>query len=146
MAYDLYAVIGPAVTLGRVDHPQLGPSVELADGFALRALDERWLVEETGVDPSNIDAMTDFLGPAVAGESHDCPLAYVAIETFAGPVHNGAIVWSEGDVVYRELIEEEDAEAPANVAMRMIGVTAAVGMDEFDTLGLGRHRSSESWI
>ncbi|MFE1592053.1 hypothetical protein [Nocardia sp. NPDC058705] len=33
-----------------------------------------------------------------------------------------------------------------NAALRMIGVTATAGLDEFDTIGLGRHRSTPEYL
>ena len=31
-------------------------------------------------------------------------------------------------------------------ALRLIGVVTEQGMDEFDTLGLGRHRETHQWV
>jgi len=35
--------------------------------------------------------------------------------------------------------------SPISQALRMIGVVAEQGMDEFDTVGLGKHRKTHQW-
>lgn len=37
------------------------------------------------------------------------------------------------------------AVAPLNSALRLLGARAADGVDEFDAVGLGRHRHVEDW-
>ena len=36
--------------------------------------------------------------------------------------------------------EASDSKGPINTALRLLGVTASGGCDEFDTVGLGHHR------
>jgi hypothetical protein len=85
------------------------------------------------------------------------PLAFVETEYFGGSGGQGAIVWHQGQVrlgpirtesFWRDgqFITPPLAEGAINRALRFLGVQASAGLDEFDTLGLGRYRSNEKWL
>lgn len=150
MAYNLFAVIGRAHDVAGLDHPQLLGRVDLVEGYALRPLDVDWLEEESEVHPRQFDDVVTLIGDAMIAASAGHPIAYDAIETFGGSLEvNGAAVWSEGAIVHRDLVEGETAEGrtvlPCEEALALIGVVAMAGHDAFDTLGLGRYRSTEEW-
>jgi hypothetical protein len=78
------------------------------------------------------------------------PVAFVSTEYFGGQGAQEARVWIDGQLAL-SLSDTTDAPAswpdsPISRALRSIGVVAAPGQDEFDTLGLGRHRSNERWL
>jgi len=150
MAYNLFAVIGRTDDVAAIHHPQLLGSVALADGFALRPLDVAWLEEESDVHPRQLDDVETLLGDAVTSAPNGRPVAYIAIETFGGSLEtNGAIAWSGGGVLYRDVVDDEGAAGrtvlPSDEAFALMGVVPTGGRDAFDTLGLGRYRSTEEW-
>jgi hypothetical protein len=147
VAYCLHALIGPTEALRTVTHSHLRPPVELDSGFSLMPIDDERLDEDEAIYPSDIDAMQTHLHDAVAPASRGTVIAYVVHETFGGgPPDSGAVVWSDGLVVYEEWVEDAPREIePTALALRLIGVVAEPGIDEFDTIGLGRHRMTEDW-
>ena len=86
--------------------------------------------------------------------SADHFVGYVETEYFGGIGGQGAVVWLNGLVVYGPAVSGIDlrpgvttvTEKAIPNALRMMGVVATSGLDEFDTVGLGRHRSNESWL
>ena len=69
-------------------------------------------------------------------------IVYVEVEYFGNAGGQSAIGWQDGQCCFGP------KHAPAgivNEAMRFLGVQAAKGQDEFDTLGLGKHRRTEAW-
>lgn len=84
------------------------------------------------------------------------PLAFVEAEYFGGTGAQSAAVFEAGSMVLGPLRSETTwdgsvfAAPPAheraiNVALRRLGVAASAGLDEFDTVGLGRHRSNDGF-
>ncbi len=70
-------------------------------------------------------------------------VAYVEADYFGGTGDQGCVVWEGG----RELLRETRADKAINHALRLLGVRTAEGaVDEFDTVGMGRHRRVESWL
>lgn len=73
--------------------------------------------------------------------SRSSTLAYVGAEFFGGRGVQWAVVMKGGAVVLGPL-HEGDA---INRTLQLLGVKPAGGNDEFDTVGLGRCRSTEDW-
>lgn len=69
-------------------------------------------------------------------------VAYVEAEYHGGEGEQRSMLWEDGAPVGEP---EEDSSA-INTALRRLGVERAEGADQFDTLGLGRHRSVEDWL
>ncbi len=69
-------------------------------------------------------------------------IAYAEAEYFGGSGGQCAVVWRNGT----EVLPPIKAKDAINQALSMLGVQAAHGMDEFDTVGLGRHRMMEDWV
>jgi hypothetical protein len=70
-------------------------------------------------------------------------VAYVETEYFGGEGTQAATVWDRGATIFGPA----EAEAgPINQALRRLGVERTAGEDEFDKVGLGRHRRNEDWI
>ena len=70
------------------------------------------------------------------------PIAYVETDYFGGVGVQGAAAWANGEMRFPPTTGEHSV---INAALRMIGLTAAKGLDEFDTLGLGRTRRDDSF-
>ncbi|MFE3270011.1 hypothetical protein [Streptomyces sp. NPDC059215] len=79
------------------------------------------------------------------------PVAYMEAEYFGGVGEQRAAVWDEGSLVVGPLDESDTkqfsrAVSPVSLALRRLGVRTSLGEDEFDAMGLDRHRSNEDWI
>jgi hypothetical protein len=86
----------------------------------------------------NIDSdcarrLVDLAGPG--------KIAYVEAEFFGGVGDQSSIGWLNG----RLCLGPIRALEAINEAARFLGVHASGGHDEFDTLGLGKHRDTERW-
>ena len=78
-------------------------------------------------------------------------IAYIEAEFFGGLGVQASVVWDGGAVVHGPLLREYPGENPSqpgvdpiNTALEALGV-APTGADAFDTVGLGRHRTTEEW-
>ena len=71
------------------------------------------------------------------------PVAYVETDYFGGAGEQGATVYRDGGCVLESRREEQGV---VSEALRLLGVKAALGQDEFDAAGLGRYRLNEGWM
>ncbi|MFF1615049.1 hypothetical protein ACFVYA_45435 [Amycolatopsis sp. NPDC058278] len=90
-------------------------------------------------------------GHALAAGSADGPVAYVEADYFGGSGTQSAQVWAGGQVVLGPLRlavgEPIPAEgSPISRALRRLGVVKGEHFDEFDAVGLGRHRETDDWL
>ncbi|RSN60639.1 hypothetical protein DMH01_15220 [Amycolatopsis sp. WAC 04182] len=79
------------------------------------------------------------------------PVAYVAAEFFGSTGTQTAQVWNGGNVVLGplQLAVKEPIPAigsPISQALRQLGAVKGVHVDEFDAIGLGRHRDTDDWL
>jgi hypothetical protein len=90
----------------------------------------------------------NYLSPALARvfkrASDRCVLLYFETEYFGGMGTQGAAVFRDGEVVFGP----QSAElGPINNALAVLGVRPLPpAIDEFETVGLQRHRSVEEWL
>jgi len=90
--------------------------------------------------------------------SADRWVLYVAAETFGGPGAQEAVGWHDGGVAYgpagtcdlpADLTEgyvvAPRADSAINVGLRLMGIHAAAGLDEFAAAGLSAHRFTSDW-
>jgi len=79
-------------------------------------------------------------------------VVYVEAEYFGGVGSQFAAVWRDGALALGPLVLAEDDPRPApgmspiSQALRYLGVSADGHYDEFDAIGLGRHRGVEDWL
>jgi hypothetical protein len=87
----------------------------------------------------------------LAGWSKAGPVAYVEADYSGGTGMQSAIVWDGGGLVPGLVITADVAgdfrpgRSPISRALRRLGVAANGTVDEFDTIGLRRHRRTEDW-
>jgi hypothetical protein len=108
----------------------------------------------TGADAAKLAPFTK--APAgfdrlLAACSATGPVAYVEAEFFGGVGTQTAQVWQAGKVVLGPLHLAEGASppptgTPISRALRQLGATREDHYDEFDSVGLGRHRDTEDWL
>jgi len=89
-------------------------------------------------------------GSALAACSVNGPVAYVEAEFFGGAGTQCAQVWDGGKVVLGPLHLAEGEPSPAagspiSQALRQLGTDRGNHFDEFDAVGLGRHRDTQDW-
>ena len=80
--------------------------------------------------------------------SHDCPVAYITTFYLGGQGGQDALVWDKGSLRFSPDTQGYNQvwpNSPISQALRLIGVVAKEGMDEFDTVGLGKHRETHKW-
>jgi len=77
------------------------------------------------------------------------PVVYIETDYVGGPGIQAALALNLGKVIYgpQQSSAAISRDSPINGALRSIGVKYdPEQLDEFDTLGLGRHRCNEDWI
>ena len=95
-----------------------------------------------------IKELSDGLHALAIEISHDCPVAYISTSYFGGQGVQNALVWDKGSLRFSPTTQRYDQvwpNSPISQALRAIGVLAEEGMDEFDTVGLGKHRETHRW-
>jgi hypothetical protein len=90
-------------------------------------------------------------GHALAACSVGGPIAYVEADYFGGSGTQSAQVWDGGQAVLGPLHLAEGKPSPADgspisQALRQLGVAKGEHFDEFDAVGLGRHRDTDDWL
>ncbi|WP_369242069.1 hypothetical protein AB5J56_44255 [Streptomyces sp. R21] len=79
------------------------------------------------------------------------PVAYVEAEYFGGVGEQRAAVWADGvlaagpwDASAKKWFSR--AISPISQALQQLGVRTSLGEDEFEAVGLDRHRNNDGWI
>ncbi|MEU4253510.1 hypothetical protein AB0F15_39575 [Amycolatopsis sp. NPDC026612] len=88
---------------------------------------------------------------ALAACSTTGPVAYLEADYFGGTGSQNAQVWDGGHGVLGPLHLAENQPFPADGspisrALRRLGVHKGHHHDEFDAVGLGRHRDTDDWL
>jgi hypothetical protein len=127
----------------------------LVQGFSLLPITEALAKELSGyqtkarvASDKPIPNISDGLHALVIDTSHNSPVAYINTYYFGGQGGQDALVWDKGNLRFSPTssgYEQEWPNSPISQALRMIGVVAEAGEDEFDTLGLGKHRETHKW-
>lgn len=69
-------------------------------------------------------------------------IAYIEAEYFGGTGGQSAIVYRNKELIYFA----EFSETAINKVLKCFGVISHDNLDEFDTVGLRKHRHTEDWI
>jgi hypothetical protein len=103
-------------------------------------LDEIKPDEQKGEFPyTGLVRLTKHLETIILPLSNEYPIAYIQTEYFGGVGEQGAIAWHMEKIVYPPSIVW--GIGPINMALKKLGVNQKDGLDEFDTLGLGKFRN-----
>lgn len=159
MSYELQALIGTRelLTLAAAEVPA-ARVVPLAQGLALIPVTSAVLAAlqgDGGVRGSGGGAgfgwHSDGFELRLAAWSKAGPIACVEADYFGGSGTQRAAVWADGGIALGPLtigeFEPSPAEGtPISRALRRIGARTEEGrVDEFESVGLGRHRSTGGW-
>ncbi|NEA72598.1 hypothetical protein C8250_015340 [Streptomyces sp. So13.3] len=79
------------------------------------------------------------------------PVAYIEAEYFGGAGTQSTQVWDGGTIVLGPLSLAEGEPSPTtgtpiSQALRRLGAAKGNHVDEFDAVGLGRHRDTDDWL
>jgi len=69
-------------------------------------------------------------------------IGYIEAEYFGGQGGQTAILWQNGGR-YKLF---DFGQGAINSVLKHFGITAEIGLDEFNTINLGRHRNKEDWF
>jgi hypothetical protein len=127
----------------------------LVQGFSLLPITED-LAKELAVNQSETKAspgepipdLSNGVRALAIDISHDTPVAYIATFYFGGQGGQEAAVWDKGNLQFSPTTQGHSQGWPnssISQALRLIGVVTEQGMDEFDTVGLGKHRKTHQW-
>ncbi len=137
---------------GRFENAIVYPLVQgfsllpITDAFAQELA--RYQAESTTALAKPIRYLSDGLHALAMDLSQKSPVAYVSTYYFGGQGGQDALVWDKGTLRFSPTSPEYGQSwpnSPISQALRMIGVVAEQGMDEFDTVGLGKHRKTQQW-
>jgi hypothetical protein len=150
VGYAIEALLGAAGVLEPLTRDyRIARVVELDRGLAMIPMVEilRNAIQRQNHDPekepnwpfwhfSPEGAMT------VAETCEQGALAYVEARFYAGVGTQASVGWRDGALRHGPLASKD----AINQALRFLGVEAQDGKDEFDTVGLGRHRLTDMWL
>src|SRR5262249_13831328 len=122
--------------------------VALAGGLAilpLRDVDiDSFLAPPCDYDDEHLQYLSRQLIDLLRRSSLQGPLMYFETEYFGGSGGQGAAVFQDGEVIFGPTW---GTIGTINQALKLLGVRVAPpAHDEFDTVGLGRHRHTERWL
>nr|WSX54154.1 hypothetical protein OG409_37735 [Streptomyces sp. NBC_00974] len=155
MSYALQAVIAEDALLRAAAREVSGARVaSLRQGLSLMPMTDE--VFDAVTDGSGVGTLGFWRLPGgfdklLVQWSTTGPVAYVEAEYFGGVGEQRAAVWADGALVLGPL----DAPAkrrifgtvsPISQVLRRLGVRSSLGEDEFEAVGLDRHRHSEEWV
>jgi hypothetical protein len=168
MSYEIHAFIGRQERFSAVEGAPMN-TVSLAQGMALVPLTPAlcgWLYQQhkgaRRMHPG-FELLSEPAYQLGVRLSERGAVAYVEAFFFGNVGGQDAIMWQRGAVVMEPLHSFNGLTAlpesrprrasrdaapchPINEALRRLGVKKSGQYDEFDALGLGRHRKTERWI
>jgi hypothetical protein len=143
MGYFLKAFVGTTDALRKYtpefQHARL---VSLTQGMALIPLTDDLHAEVGSEDEAEpFETLSPAAEQWAQRMSSAAPIAYIEAEFFGGIGGQRAVVWSGG----LQVIEPIHSKHAINQALRFLGVQVGDAHDEFDAVGLGRHRNTRDW-
>ncbi len=148
MGHCINGIIAPIDVLRRLaaEHNLHKPAV-LIDSLGFIPLNPEHLeimFPKQGEYDESMNYLSQALKSFLVSLSQQDRIAYIETEYFGGVGQQSATVYTKGVCI----LEPQTAEfGPVCKALRLLGVASIVGKtDEFNTAGLGRHRSNDDWI
>ena len=147
MGYYLHAFICKhADTNIFTDNFDKAKKIEIGQGLSLIPMTEELFDQINNFVVSNsvdkFDYLTDNIETKILQLIDDKKFAYVEAEYFGGEGGQITIIWSN----YKRESFFEYGQECINRVLKDFGTKSKIGNDEFDTLGLGRHRNTIDWI
>ncbi|MFI6015109.1 hypothetical protein ACIBAG_41135 [Streptomyces sp. NPDC051243] len=154
MGYELRAVIAGEESLGAIAGDLSAARAPLGQGLSLMPMTEDLFDSVTnggGARALGFWWLPEGFDRRLAEWSAAGPVAFVEADYFGGVGEQRAAVWDGGALVLGPLGVAEGqgfppGGSPISQALRRLGAVARAGADEFDAVGLGRHRHNEGWV
>jgi hypothetical protein len=157
VGYQLQAVLAAAdlLTARAADLPEAAV-VPLDHGMALVPMTERLAdaldsgAPDPGTESLRFVWLPNGFDRVLADWSAAGPVAYVEADYFGGVGSQRAVVWLRGEVVLGPLgvapgQPHGPPGSPISRSLARLGVACDGALDEFDTVGLRRHRETGDW-
>ena len=146
MSYTLQAIIGAREVFEKWRNEGLA-HVELTDMLTMipltAALRTRFDIPRLPLtDEGEQPVLPDSLNSLCKELSRAGLVAYVEAEFFGGAGSQAHVLFSQGTMIAGPVV----AERAINQALRQLSVHSESNMDEFDAVGLGRHRHTDAWV
>ena len=153
MGYVLHGVVGRTSHAALLGADLDLPLVDLGLGysFVLWTPDDfdRLGPSDREAEPAGFLYSHSRLLAAVASRSGDAGLAYIEAEFFGGAGDQGAALFRHGELEWLSEfgpIGSVMPLTPISEALQRLGVERGKFADEFEALGLGRHRDMTDWL
>jgi hypothetical protein len=153
MGHHITAVIGRPDTVGAVaDAAGCPPLTRLPGGWEIVPLGHEQLDALSGADfeicAEGFTHLSTALEQTLAEASRAGVLIYLETEYFGGVGVQAAALFRDRRIIWRRSESSSHRspkdDSPINSGLRELGVEAAGGLDEFDTIGLSEFRSLEA--
>ena len=147
MSYVLQAILAKEEIIARLcTELKAGKTIGLEQGFAMIPVDAKLAdIIDPAKDSESIDdfiMLTDTLEKTLLEGLKEAKFAYLESEFFGGSGGHQGIVWEAG----KRILKVSESYTGANRILQKLGVNRTSQLDEFDCLGLGRHRSVDDWL
>lgn len=159
MGYTIQALIAKQDTFAHIKAlSDLVTVAQLNQGYEL-LLDDQFLMNALKVEDIHVQVDSEFsINKGVLNMARQLslttPIAYVWAEFFGGTGEQWAQLWRGGEITltpetnyvqlgYKDGIASE--KRPINSVLRALGVSREGSPDEFEAIGLARHRTMQSW-
>lgn len=145
--HNLHAIILRAIDCNaQLAAPTI--SAPLPQGYCLVPVNDHFHLSKCGTEPPSVVENFEFLTPEfqawLKSASVGRTLVYIETDYFGGAGGQGAAVFSDGVCISGPTFSDD---GPINEALRVLGVSVDdEELDEFEALGLGRHRSTAQWL
>ena len=163
MSYDLRGILGPDDVVAEFARSWLRKPVRLSQRISLlpvtvdliESVDE--LVGKRGTAPfAEFEFLTSSLLQLITHHSKGHWIVYFENEYFGGTGTQAAALWRNGELNYGPRLSSTSWDSqnqndvvdngwPINEVLRIVGVWTDGGRDEFDSLELGKYRSTEDF-
>jgi hypothetical protein len=148
VAHELNAILGRVETLEPLAREHEVPVIALKQGFGLIPLTSeivQVLIGKRGLDVPKSNVCQDELDEVLRRWSARGPVIHATNDIYAGVGPQTARIWQNGARVFAQ--EGSPGSGPISMALQRLGVTGGrLGWDEFDVVGLGRHRATSRWL
>jgi len=84
--------------------------------------------------------------PNIRDFGQDKTIAKIETDYFGGSGNQSAKLFINNEKVYDKSDEQNWSLTPINDVLKQMGIISNQGMDEFDTIGLGKYRKNEDFI
>jgi len=144
VGYYLQAIVGRRELLARHLCDYAGARlVDLEQGLALIPMTDELFDEiGSGVKKADIFKYSEGVAKWLVQISSEGPVAYIEAEYFGGAGGQNAAFFQN----HKETLFADNGSGNINAVLRLLGAEVGVEHDEFEAVGLPRHRDMDDWI